>query len=188
MKIGKILIIIASWVVVLGLGYKLYDIIQEPVQFEKDYNARFDATTARMQDIKTAQGFYYKANGKYAGSLDSLIASLKNDLITEVVINGNEDDTSVVTTYDTLKYYATERIELQGTVNIDDLKFIPFSDGETFDLQADMLTLQRVEVPVYEVSAPKTKYLKNMKEEYTERKHDLILGSITMASEKANWE
>ncbi|MCB9257359.1 MAG: hypothetical protein H6579_09530 [Chitinophagales bacterium] len=188
MKIGKLVVVFALWLAVAGLGYWLYKIIQDPVQFEKDYSLRFEATTNRMEDIRLAQSYYFKATGKYAGDLDALIASIKNDLITEVVVNGNADDTAVVTTYDTLRYYAIDKIVFSGTNNLDSLKYIPYSGGETFDLQADQLKLQRVEVPVYEVVATKAKYLKNLNEEYLDLKDDLVLGSVTMATEKASWE
>lgn len=188
MKIGKVIIGVVLWLVVIGLAYMLYGIIQDPVKFEAEYNKRHDATTTRMYDIKTAQGFYLKSKKKYAGNFDELINSLKNDMITEVIINGKPDDTSVVATYDTLKYYIRDEINLQGTNNLDSLRYVPFSGGETFDLESGMLKMQRVEVPVYQIDAPKSKYLKGLKEEYVERKKDLSLGSLTQATEKASWE
>lgn len=188
MKIGKLVIVVALWVVVFGLGYWLYTIIQDPVQFEKDYTLRFKASTERLEDIRTAQEYFLKANGKYAGNFDELLASLKNDMIKEVVINGNADDTSVVTTYDTLQYMIKDKIQFIGTGVIDSLRFVPYSGGEEFALQADILKLQRVEVPVYEVTATKDKYLKNTKTEYWELKKDLILGSVTEATDQGSWE
>ena len=188
MKIGKMIVVGVLWIVVVGLGYWLYTIIQDPVEFEKEYTKRHSASIERLEDIRTAQGYYLKANGKYAGNFDELLASLKNDLITEIVVNGNADDTSVVTTYDTLKYYIKDDIKLAGTSVLDSLRFIPFSGGKEFDMQADILKLQRVEVPVYEVQAPKAKYLVNTKTEYWELKEDLIMGSVTEATDKGNWE
>lgn len=188
MKLGKVIVAAILWLVVAGLGYWLYKIIDDPVQFEKDYQVRYTSTIDRMEDIRVAQSYFLKSKGKYAGNFDELIASVKNDLITEIVINGNADDTSVVTTYDTLRYYIKDKIELTGTTNFDDLRKIPYTGGEEFEMQADILKLQRVEVPVYEVIAPKTKYLKNLKEEYWDLKNDLIMGSVTQATDKGNWE
>lgn len=187
MKTGKIIVAAVLWLVVAGLGFWLYKIIQDPVQFEADYNKRFKKTTQRMEDVRIAQGYYLKAKGEYAGSFDDLIASIKNDLITEVIVNGNADDTSVITTYDTVRYYIKDDIELTVTSNFDSLRRIPFTDEE-FDLQADILKLQRVEVPVYELQAPKAKYLKGLKKEYWELKDDLIMGSVIEATDKGNWE
>lgn len=193
MKIAKIGVGLVLWLVVAGLGYYLYTIIQEPVLFKQSYEKNYTATTNRMYDIKTAQAYYLKANGKYAKNLDDLIHSVKNDIITEVVINGNPDDTSQVATYDTLRYTILEDISkkssFKATKNVDSLKYIPFSGGtETFDYKSDVIKQQRVEVPVYEVSALKSKYLKGLKEEYLRDKEDLYLGSITEPTERANWE
>lgn len=187
MKLGKVVVAAALWIIVAGLGYWLYLIIQDPVQFEKDYNTRFKKTTERMEDIRVAQGYYLKSKGEYAGNFDDLIASIKNDLITEVVILGNPDDTSVVTTYDTLKYYIKDKIEFVATSSIDSLRMVPLT-GEEFDMESDVLKLQRVEVPVYEVRAPKTKYLKNLDQQYWSLKDDLIMGSVIEATDKGNWE
>lgn len=188
MKIGKVLVGVVLWIAVLFLAYKLYDIIQAPVQFEADYNKHFNATTTRMYDIKAAQGYYLKSKKKYAGNFDDLINSIKNDMITEVIINGNPDDTSVVATYDTLKYYIKDELKFEGTNNVDSLRYVPFSGGETFDLESGMLKMQRVDVPVYQIDVPKSKYLKGLNEDYVERKKDLSLGSLTQATEKASWE
>ena len=188
MKIGKVIVAVALWIVVVGLGFWLYKIIQDPVQFEKDYQVRHSSTIERMDDIRLAQSYFLKSQGKYAGNFDELIASMKNDLISEVVVKGNPDDTTIVTTYDTLKYYIKDKIEFKRTPNIDDLRKIPFSEGAEFEMQADILTLQRVEVPVYEVIAPKAKYLKNLDQEYWSLKNDLIMGSVTQATDKGNWE
>jgi len=189
MKVVKILVGLVLWLVVFGLGYWLYKIIQEPETFRKNYESRFEATTTRMYDIKEAQAYYLKAHNKYAKNLDDLIYSVKNDIITEIVINGNPDDTAQVATYDTLTYSIIDDIEFKGTNNVDSLKYIPFSNGsETFDYASDIIKQQRVEVPVYEIVAPTSKYLKNLKPEYVAEKSDLILGSITEPTERANWE
>lgn len=193
MKIAKIGVGLVLWLVVAGLGYYLYTIIQEPVLFKQSYEKKHAATTNRMYDIKSAQAYYLKANGKYAKNLDDLIHSIKNDIITEVVINGNPDDTTQVATYDTLRYTIHEDISkkelFKATRNIDSLKYIPFSGGsEVFDYQSDVIKQQRVDVPVYEVSAPKAKYLKGLKQEYVADKDDLVLGSVSEPTERANWE
>ena len=96
MKLGKVIIAAALWLVVVCLGFWLYKIIQDPVQFEKDYQVRHSSSVERMEDIRTAQSYFLKSKGKYAGNFDELIASMKNDLISEVVIKGNPDDTSIV--------------------------------------------------------------------------------------------
>jgi hypothetical protein len=188
MKLGKVIVAAALWIVVAGLGFWLYKIIQDPVQFEKDYQVRHDAAIERMEDIRTAQSYFLKSKGKYAGNFDELITSMKNDLITELVVKGNPDDTSIVTTYDTLKYYIKDKIVFNRTPNLDDLRKIPFSEGGEFEMQADVLTLQRVNVPVYEVIAPKVSYLKNLDKEYWSLKQDLVMGSVTQATDKGNWE
>lgn len=188
MKVGKIIVIGIIWAIVFGLGFWLYKIIQDPVQFEKDYNERYTATTGRMSDIRTAQSYYLQVKGVYAGNFDELIKVIQNEKFSEVVINGNPDDTNQVASYDTLKYFIKDKIQFVATLNIDSLKFVPYSGGELFEIEASTIQMQRVVIPVYQVLASKDKYLKNLKKEYVERKEDITLGSLSEATEKGSWE
>lgn len=81
-----------------------------------------------------------------------------------------------------------DTLKLTGTKIIDSLKVIPFSGGELFDLESDILTQQRVKIPVYEVIALKSKYLKNLNKDLVATKKDLVLGSLSQPSESGSWE
>lgn len=69
------------------------------------------------------------------------------------------------------------------TEPIDSLKYIPFSGGEQFELDTDVLTvgLGRVKVPVYEVIAYNSSVLKGEKEKYFKKKEGIVLGSLLEA-------
>jgi hypothetical protein len=188
MKSGKVLASIVLWLAVFGMGFWLYRIIQGPVEFEKQYDERLSTTVDRLQDIKKAQGFYLLNNDQYANDFDKLINLIKFDSLMIIKTIGDPDDTSVVTTFDTLRIALIDTVKFKGTKNIEDLKYVPFSDNELFELESDIITLQRVKVPVYQVVATRAKYLKGLDAEEVSKKKDLILGSLTQASEQGNWE
>lgn len=188
MKAVKFISAFVLWVVVFGLGYWLYSIINKPVQFEKDYNNRRTATIDRLEDIREAQSLYLKATGFYAGDFDELVNTIKNQEFTEVKIIGNEDDTSVVTTYDTIRYYIKDRLDLVGTSTLDSLKYIPYSGGQIFALETDTIKQQRVELSVYQVIATKEQFLNGMESDRAKDRDDLVLGSLMQATDQGNWE
>lgn len=188
MKLGKVLASVVLWLAVFGMGFWLYRIIQGPVEFEKEYKERLSSTVDRLQDIKKAQGFYLLNKNEYANDFDKLINLIKFDSLMIIKTIGDPDDTSVVTTFDTLRIALMDTVKFKGTKDLNDLRFVPYSDGEVFDLEADVITLQRVNVPVYQVIATRDKYLKGLNAEEVSKKKDLILGSLTQASEQGNWE
>lgn len=188
MKAGKVIASVVLWLAVLGMGYWLYRIIKDPVEFDREFKKRYADTIERLYDIKRAQSFYLINNGEYANDFDKLINAVKFDSLMVVKTIGDPDDTTVVTTFDTLFIAFSDTIKFKGTPRVEDLKFIPHSDGELFDLEADVITLQRVTVPVYQVTATTAKYLKGLDPEEASRKKDLVLGSLTQASEQGSWE
>lgn len=188
MKNVKLILSVVLWVAVLGMGYWLYRVIQEPIEFNAEYNKRHTATINRLNDVRNAQGFYLDVHGNYANQWDDLINSIKLDSLMVIKTFGDPDDTTIVTTFDTSFIMLRDTLKLTGTKIIDSLKVIPFSGGELFDLESDILTQQRVKIPVYEVIALKSKYLKNLNKDLVATKKDLVLGSLSQPSESGSWE
>ena len=188
MKIGKIVIATLMWVGVALCGYWLYSIIQDPVQFKKDFDRNEAATIERLKDIRVAQSYYLENNKVYANDWDKLVNSLENDVLKVIKTEGDPDDTTVVTTYDTLFIPIRDTIKLASVTDFNDLRYIPYSEGEEFSLETDMLKLQRITVPVYQVVARKGQYLKGLKQEYISQQQDLTLGSLNQATEAGSWQ
>jgi hypothetical protein len=188
MKAVKLGVATVLWLAVIGMGFWLYRIIQDPVEFEMEYKKRHADTVNRLNDIRQAQSFYLINHGQYANTFDDLIKAINLDSLMIVKTIGDPDDTTIVTTFDTLMIAFKDTLQFKGTKNLENLKVIPHSEGELFDLEANVITLQRVKVPVYQVVATRDKYLKGLDKELAATKKDLILGSLTQASESGNWE
>lgn len=188
MKNLKLLISVVLWLGVIGMGYWLYRVIQEPIEFKAEYEKRRTATINRLIDIREAQGFYLDVNGNYANQWDDLINSIKLDSLMVIKTFGDPDDTTIVTTFDTSFIMLRDTINFVGTRNLDSLKVIPFSGGQLFELESDILTQQRVKIPVYQVQAFKSQYLKGLNKDLVTTKRDLVLGSLSRPSESGSWE
>jgi hypothetical protein len=190
MKVKTIANIVLA-LVIIGLGYYLYKIIQEPIIFEREKKVRYKATVERLKDIRTAQVAYRERNGKYAKELNELIRALKTDSFPEVKIIGNPDDTSQVVQYDTTYIPLLERAWKEGYPALDSLAFIPYSGGDRFTMDAGEIEKNRIKVQVFEAIAPERSYLKQLIEDYDKYINDkgyLSVGSMTEASISGNWE
>lgn len=144
-------------ILILGLiclaGYLLYLSIQEPIEFAEVKTTRSNAVSSKLIDIRTSQEMYRSITGSYAGSFDLLKNVLQNDSIPFVSIIGDPDDPTNMdkvirtTTYESAK----DSINALG-IDLDDMKFIPFTDGKVFDIQADTIEYQSTSVNVVQVS------------------------------------
>ncbi len=69
----KLVIQLVLWIVIIFLGYKLYDSITGPVQFNKVKEARYQAVIKNLKDIRKAELAHQEITGKFTGSFDSLV-------------------------------------------------------------------------------------------------------------------
>ena len=64
------------WILIIFLGYKLYNSIIGPVHFNQSKEKRYVAVIDKLKDIKAGQLAYQEINGKFASDFDSLIQFL----------------------------------------------------------------------------------------------------------------
>ena len=110
-----------------------------------------------------------------------------------------EDTTFIKTINDTVGYIKVSDSIFRGkNYGLDQLEFIPFSQGEIFEMDADTIERGGVKVFVFEAKAPYTAYLKGMdkqtviniiaKQEDIDRYPGLKLGSLVEPTIDGNWE
>lgn len=189
-------------VVIIVLGYLVFNSINTPVKFEKQLSLRSDEIVERLKDIRTAQTLFRNQKGRYTGSFDTLIDFIKTGKIPEVkMIPDPKDTTFTRTISDTIGYivifdslYAT-KYKLES---LSDLKVIPYSQGELFQLTAGKISKGGVDVSVFEVLAPFEAYTKELDKQLVinrvkeikdrNRYPGLKLGSMNEATTDGNWE
>ncbi|MCF6342937.1 MAG: hypothetical protein L3J31_09055 [Bacteroidales bacterium] len=196
----KIIIQVVLLVVIVFLGWFVYQSIMEPVHFNKEQRAREKEVIGKLKDIRTSQLVFKRLNGAYSDNFDSLVAFLKVAEIPIVkIVPDPEDTTFTKTINDTVGYIkVSDTLFSRKNYRLDDLSIIPFSDGEHFEMNADTIERGGVEVHVFEVKAPYSAYLKGMdkqtiiniiaKREDIDRYPGLKVGSMTEPSTDGNWE
>lgn len=187
--------------VIIFLGYMVYQSIMQPMDFLKEKKHREVEVVQRLKDIRNIQSYYKNEKGSYTGSFDSLISFLKVGEIPVVSVIPDPTDTTFTRTIsDTLGYVKVSDSLFKARRNfvINDLRFIPYSEGAQFEMGAGEIDRGGVKVSVFEAKAPFKVYLKGMdsqrimnlvaSEEAIERFPGLKVGSLTEPSTDGNWE
>lgn len=200
-------------VVALGLTYFIYKGIQDPIEFEKAKNARYDATIERLKDIRKAQLAYRDVYGRFTGSWDTLINFVKYDSLRNVRKIGELTDSMIeaglterramregLIIRDTIRESVLETV-FGKSFNPDRLRYIPVPDTVAeFSLAANIITTgSGIKVPVFEVKAHNNIVLRGLDRQYVinmneqrrlnERYPGLKVGSLTEAvNNSGNWE
>lgn len=196
----KILLQLALFIVIVVIGYFLYQSIMEPVEFNREKKQRETVVVNKLKDIRTSQMIYKRVNGAYSDNFDSLTAFLTTAEIPVVKMIPDPTDTTFIRTInDTIGYIkVSDTIFKNKNYKLMDLNVIPFSDGELFIMGADTIERGGVEVHVFEALAPYSAYLKGMnlqavnnliaKQEDIDKYPGLKVGSLIEPSTDGNWE
>jgi len=204
----KILIQVALLVVVVFLGYKVYDSIMEPVRYKKATTDREKIIIEKLNQIKELEIQYKKLNGKYAGSFDTLVDFYLNDQMPLVFKSGAVPDTltedqalemGIITRDTTLIAIKDTLLKDVENFDINKLVLVPFTHGKVnFELERGTVKRANFDVPVFEVRCYKKDYLAGIKEQDLLQNDLLImseddkfpglkLGSLTEPSTDGNW-
>ena len=204
LNMKKVLTYIVFPIIILALVFLIVRSIQQPVKFNKEKAIREAAAIVKLKDIRTLQVAYKNVNGKFAPSIDSLIEFYNNGKMTVIRSIGSMDD-SVAVAMNLVKREAIE-IPVKDTLlknrpdfKIEDLKFIPFTDGDTIIMRETIKEVSGVDVPLFEAQIPYIALLNGMDHQLlvnlyyerveTDRYPGLQVGSIENPNNNAgNWE
>jgi hypothetical protein len=192
---------VALLVVIVVLVYLVYESVMKPVRFNNAVNERSKEVIQNLVDIRMGQITYKAIHGKFTGSFDTLISFIKNGEIPVVKIIPDPADTTFTRTIrDTLGYIPVVDSLFKSRIgyNVEDIKYIPFTNKEIFTLAAGIVDKGGVKVNVFEASAPYSLFLKGLDnqsvinliatKEQLEKYPGLKVGSMTDASTDGNWE
>lgn len=197
-------------ILVIGIGvvgYYLWKSIEAPITFNQAKKQRYQATIQNLKDIRTSQLAYKSVNDKFTGSFDTLVNFIKKDSIPVVKAIGHVPDTLTeqkavemgLVSRDTMRISTLDSL-FSADYAIDSLKYVPYSQGETFIMGAKIVeTGSGVKVPVFEARSPNHVILKGLSEQQIinlnaeakrlERYPGLKVGSLTTNNNNSgNWE
>jgi len=224
MKSTKYTVIQAALIFgILLLSVLIYRSIVRPEKFNNIYEARKKEVIAKLENIRTLQSFYKAEKGSYAPDFDALKDFYNNGKVTVIVKEGSVPDTLTeaeairlkIVRRDTIHVDAKDEISrVLPAMDINRINIVPYSKGESFDMEADTMRRGSILVHVYQVTAYRHQYLKDFDHDprvtgafmgrfffsglqrqylgsnfnFRDNVKDLILGSLTEASTDGNWQ
>lgn len=197
----KLIIQIVLLVGILIMGYLVYDSIDSRMDFEKESIHRKDVVVERLKDIRAAQIAYKDAKGEYTKNFDALLNFIKNEKITVIRQVGSMEDSVAVaegrvirdTTYINVIDTVFSDSYLQGRIRgfyPDSLPFIPYGEGEKFQMDAGETQRNQVRVKVFYVFAPNSAIYNGLDaDRYNVKMNEgLSVGSMSEPITSGNWE
>ena len=165
----KPVILLVLWVLIAFLGYKTFMSVYGEIQFNKIKDERYAKVIDKLIDIRDAQLAHRTVTGKFADSWDGLVKFIDT---AEFTITQRRD-TSVLDEEATRRFGGVETYK--DIVVIDTLDFVSVKDslfgvdtryktmmnmpvgkeGAIFELKAGVLEQNSINIPVFEVRAPK---------------------------------
>lgn len=197
--------------VIAGIGYLIYESIQQPIRFQNEYDKRKTAVVDRLKLIRDAQVAYKAINEKYTGSFDTLISFVKEGNFKIVISEGSLTDSLLnagVTEKEAVKRGIIKRdtvlVSVQDSlcksVSADDIRYVPYTDKAQFEMAAGTITSSSgLSIPVFEASVLNRVFLVGLDNQERINLDDMAkklgrfpglkVGSIEEANNNAgNWE
>ena len=214
--------------VIAGLVYACIKSIMEPINFNKQKAYRETVGIQRMKDVRTLQEAFKSVSGHFTASADSLVYFYKNGKMEVIMQIGSNDDSLAVATTEKLKksrrgitpeqmyelykkgehlvFSISSKVDVKDTLfntrndfNIDSLKYIPFSQGDTIQMESVIKEVSGVKVPLFEARMPYKSLLKGLDNQLRinldadrkamNRYEGLQVGSVSAPNNNAgNWE
>jgi len=153
-------------IAIIILIYFIWESIQKPIRFNKEKDAREHATISRLKDIRTIQIMYKDKYGKFTGNFDTLISFAKYDSIgipkKDYLPEWDPDQYTekqgiklgLIKIQTAYKRVADSLKNTLLTKDVDQLRYIPYTDGAEFVMGAsEVITGSKVKVKVFEVYA-----------------------------------
>ncbi len=192
---------VALLIVIVALAYFVVESILGPVRFNKEVTTRNVEVIQNLRDIRTAEMAYKAMNGKYTANFDTLVDFLKFGEIPMVKMTPDPDDTTNTRTIrDTIGYIPVIDSLFGKRIgyNVNNLRYIPFTNNISFELDANLIEKGGVDVNVFEATALYKEYLNGLDDqmvlnliaskEQIEKYPGLKVGSMVEASTDGNWE
>ncbi len=171
----RIVIQIVLLCAMLLLGYLVWDSINRPIVFKKEFEKRNTKVVNRLKDIRTAEVAFQKINGNYTANFDSLVDFVKTGKLPVVKAIGNVPDTLTekkaielgIVRRDTVwENVLTSEFGDNKNFNVDSLPFVPYGGGKKFELWSGSIeTESGVVVPIFEAKTLFVDYLNDLEKQ-----------------------
>ncbi|HZJ35356.1 MAG TPA: hypothetical protein VFD29_01885 [Gillisia sp.] len=207
----KLVIQLLLWIVIIFLGYLVFNAVYDPIQFNKVKEKRYAKVIERLVDIRNAQLAHKTVTGRYEKDFDKLVRFIDT---AEFVLTQRRDttylDAEYRKTYGVDKYKEDIVIDTLGTASIKDSLFknsnrykemmnVPV-EGVTakFEMNAGFVEKNNIKFPVFEAKVDKAVILHDLNKDLVMQEKQvqsvefvrgeyIRVGSMEEVNTKGNW-
>lgn len=191
----KIALQLGLFIVAGVLAWFIYDGIQNKIEFRNTAEARRGLVQERLLDIVTAQKEFKQEKGRFSANFAELTHFLQNDSLTIIKAIGNVPDslTEVEAVEQGIVIRDTSLVPASSIFKkgfaYDSLEIVPFSGGAKFEMKADVIEKNKVNVNVFQASTTLKEVYKGLKtkNESVNLSDELKVGSLTEPITSGNW-
>ncbi|WP_340076464.1 hypothetical protein [Leptobacterium sp. I13] len=205
----KAAIQIVLWLLCIFFVYKIYQSINQPIQFEKVKKERYSAVIAKLKDIRDSQEAHRSITGKFVGTFDKLISFIDT---ADFVITQQRDSSYLeydpvyridmlkeVVIIDTLGFVKVKDSLFKGSDRYKTMMNVPYAkNNEKFALKADIIEKSGYKAAVFEAKVAKSVILHDQPRYLVAQENEMIsidevngpeiiVGSLSEVSTSGNW-
>ncbi len=209
----KLVLQLLLWLVIIFLGWKLYNSVNGPVEFNKAKEVRYTKVIKNLKDIKAAEMAHNEITGKFTGNFDSLVRFID----TAQFANVERRDTSYADVAKNKAFGIDEGYFIEDII-LDTLGFTPVRDAlfngtdryktmmnvpvegidAKFELEAGKLNKSGAIYSVFEAKVSKDVILQGLDEDLIVQEKQVVsvegvngpfikVGSMSEVNTSGNW-
>jgi hypothetical protein len=207
----KLVIQLLLWIVIIFLGYLVFNAVYEPIQFNKVKEKRYAKVIERLVDIRAAQLAHKTVTGKFEKDFDKLVRFIDT---AEFVLTQRRDttylDAEYRRAYGVDKYKEDIVIDTLGTASIKDSLFknsdrykemmnVPVEGvNAKFEMNAGTILKNDMSFPVFEAKVNKGVILNDRDKDLVMQEKQVVsvesvngefikVGSMEEVNTNGNW-
>ncbi len=207
----KLVIQLVLWIVIIFLGYMVFNAVYEPIQFNKVKEKRYAKVVDRLKDIRAAQLAHQEITGSFEKDFDKLVRFIDT---AEFTLTQRRDSTIMDEEY--RKTFGVDKlkdiviIDTLGTASVKDSLFknstrykemmnVPVDGVDAkFSMDAGTVLKNDNKIPVFEAKVAKKVVLHDLDKDLLMAENQVIsvegvngrfisLGSMTEIKTEGNW-
>ncbi|MFO8145817.1 MAG: hypothetical protein ACQEWG_15670 [Bacteroidota bacterium] len=206
----KLVIQLLLWIVIIFLGYLVFNSVYDPIQFNKVKEKRYAKVIERLQDIRAAQLAHQEITGTFAKDFDKLVTFIDT---AEFVLTQRRDSTILDEEY--RKTFGVDRqkdiviIDTLGYSSVKDslfkdnrykkMMFVPVDGVDAkFEMDAGTVTKNENKIPVFEAKVNKSVVLHDQDKDLVMQEKQVVsvdgvngafirVGSMNEVNTTGNW-
>lgn len=197
------------WILIVFFGYKVFDSINGPLDFNKTKTERYAKVIDRLKDIRDAQIAHKSVTGVYANNFESLISFVDTAQYTLVEKRDSSylaydkvyriDMLKEVIVIDTLGFASVKDSLFKNSMRYKNMKKVPVSGIDAdFEMKSDVIDKNGYKVAVFEAKVKKDVVLHDQNSDLLKQEKalvsvdgingsEIILGSLSEVSTNGNW-